>query len=120
MRRLLALVVVLLAPGLAVAANYPPAQDQRGERWIITKPPARYLSGTYEGELTFVYRSEPHIRDMCAAGGLGAEPFGCAFVDGDYYCDVYISSDLPEPMRTYVREHEMAHCRGWPADHPEE
>jgi hypothetical protein len=106
-------------PGLATAANYPSAPDQRGQWWDIMKPPERYTSTPYDGELTYFLRSEPHIRSMCAAGGLSAEPFGCAFL-GDGYCDVYISSDLPEPMRSYVKAHETAHCHGWPGDHPTE
>ena len=33
------------------------------------------------------------------------------------HCDVVIPNDGQAPVDTY-RRHEIAHCNGWPANHP--
>lgn len=43
---------------------------------------------------------------------------GCQLVSAMPKCVVIILDTLPADIQAKVREHEVAHCNGWPADHP--
>jgi len=33
-------------------------------------------------------------------------------------CEIYLLSNLPDDVHERNRRHELAHCNGWPKDHP--
>lgn len=41
----------------------------------------------------------------------------CSMVEANT-CRVYIRSDLSDRQKDWTVAHELAHCNGWPADHP--
>ena len=59
---------------------------------------------------------------MCSLLAGKIEILGCAFFPypGMYpdLCWVLYNEDVPDDVRDILIEHEKAHCRGWPADHP--
>lgn len=115
MGKILTLVLALLAPSLALAE---PFKDQRGNWWDLPMPPAHYFERGLISRPEIHYMSEDEISEICTDAVGKAEPFGCTFPNYDQ-CDVYISQDLPAKFRKAVERHELAHCHGWGADHPE-
>lgn len=96
----------------------------------VTLPPARYASGpTLTGKTTEKLFDDPfELQRFCHQHG-GAEPARRA---GDnYWTACYIPAldlvVLPSrkawPSKKEIeemRQHEWAHARGWPGDHPQE
>lgn len=115
MGKVLTLLLALLAPSLAQAATF---KDQRGQWWNLPTPPAQIFDRPYAGKISTNLMSEAEIVEVCSTATGKAEPFGCSF-PGPAYCYIYVSSDLPQKFRKAVEHHELAHCHGWPASHPE-
>ena len=110
--RWIALLLIALLPSTGQAASI---QDKDGTWWTMVSPPARYLA--YRGELRTHFLPRAEIFETCQylTGLAGA--FGCAN-RWPIACDVYVVEDLPKQSRAEVYMHELAHCGGWPADHP--
>src|SRR5690349_8686516 len=83
------------------------------------EPPARYASGPYLKPLRVLTLPVSDIAKICGhvAQGGKMERVACA-VFYRFSCYVYIANQLPSGWRPGVLEHEKAHCRGWPANHP--
>lgn len=92
-------------------------------------PPARY-AGPYDGKLIEWRLPREQVARECARLKTfyrGAEHAqnpqqrGCAFVWKEQkVCHiVYIDKPFGLSMPEAVRAHEIGHCRGWPADHPD-
>ena len=113
MGKIVAVLLALLAPTLAHAATF---TDQRDQLWDLPEPPQRYQT-PYTGTLKLFPMSEEDISEICTEATGKAEPFGCTFVLPTE-CSVYVSEDLPPLFRKAVETHELAHCAGWPGDHP--
>lgn len=82
--------------------------------WLMTRSP--------DQEVNIHRKPEAEVGPICSTAVGKAEPFGCSLIYplADGACDIYVSSDLPERSRRIVELHELAHCNGWPADHPTE
>jgi len=76
-------------------------------------PPPEYVH-PYRGELHIHYAADLHAE--CLAFNNPDKIFGCAFV-WSKSCDVYILSTEPPDSQAQIKEHELAHCNGWPAEH---
>lgn len=81
------------------------------------EPPARYMH-EYKGNLTVYTVSEGEAHRVCSQL-FGESPTtfypnmrGCANGDAQQ-CTVVVTANKPHVFR-----HEVAHCNGWPADHP--
>jgi len=109
MRAILALALLLVAsPALAA------------DKWYGAAPP-EYDFIEYKGELSIV---RPHtlteLKQYCTQFGA---TFACArMVRGQNWCQIVIVDDwlLQQFRWSYegALKHEMAHCNGWPEDHP--
>lgn len=123
MGKLLVLVLALTAPSFALAAPY---QDQHGVWWDLPLPPAHYFDREPLGNPEVRFLPEGEIMSICRQANGKAENFGCAFPPAfrtpglEQNCPVYVSEDLPKILRDAVHFHEVAHCFGWGADHPQD
>ncbi len=115
MGKILTLTLALLAPTFAHAA---PFEDQHGAWWDLPLPPMHYFDEPYTGRLDIKHLPEAEILSICRQANGKAENFGCAFPTIGR-CSVYVSEELPKLLREHVQIHEVAHCHGWPADHPQ-
>ena len=116
MGKVLTLILALLVPSIALAE---PFKDQRGNWWDLPMPPDRYFDRPYTGIIDIVPEPANEIAAFCTAAMGKAEGHACTFV-APTRCTIYVSQDLPKKFRKAVERHELAHCRGWPADHPQD
>jgi hypothetical protein len=89
-------------------------------RRLATMPPAKF-DVPYDGVLTIwliPFQSEQLLKEICR----GASRIACAIHLGNIYptprCDIYMLDHTDTPREMMVR-HEIAHCNGWPGDHPD-
>ena len=80
------------------------------------EPPARY-NHPYDGSVDERVVSAAEVRALCMS--IGTSPFAaaCSLVDEDRTCHIVLPNNGQAPVSTY-RRHEIAHCNGWPRDHP--
>jgi hypothetical protein len=91
---------------------------QDGKDYVILVPPQKWLDVPPRGRTIIKRFPAAKVNSLCSKylGGQ-AEGNGCALVmDGG--CIVTINEDLPQSLYEIVLLHELAHCAGWPADHP--
>jgi hypothetical protein len=79
------------------------------------EPPARY-NHPYEGLVDERVMPVAEVRALCRSVGASGPFVACAWVS-DGVCHIVLPNDEPAPVSTY-RRHEIAHCNGWPANHP--
>lgn len=115
MRLILAAVLFLSSLASAGAKSF---EDKDGSWWILISPPARYSQAAYPHEVRVHYLPRARVVDECYYLTSKAGQIGCADKWPEA-CDIYVAEDLPGPFRDAVHLHELAHCHGWPADHPE-
>jgi hypothetical protein len=80
------------------------------------EPPTQY-NHPYHGRVDERVMSAAETRVLC--NSLDASPpagVACAWVS-DGTCHIVLPNDYQAPVSTY-RRHEIAHCNGWPANHP--
>lgn len=78
---------------------------------IVDLPPPEY-SGAYQGALIEIVDTRA-VHQRCPPGALA-----CAFVLGPKACLVILPHDLAGELLEQLRAHELGHCNGWGADHP--
>jgi hypothetical protein len=87
-----------------------PALAASGE--LIIMPPAQYDRGQYRGRLKIIMvPSRREMYHMC-----GGPAMACAYVRRSR-CTVLLPSNVSQIEFDLLRRHELAHCKGWPADH---
>jgi hypothetical protein len=79
------------------------------------EPPAKY-NHPYHGPVEERVMPVAEVRALCTSVGASGPFVACAWVS-DGVCHIVLPNDEPAPVSTY-RRHEIAHCNGWPADHP--
>jgi hypothetical protein len=84
-------------------------------------PPAEY-DHPYAGTVDLYLVDGSNTWAECRRyGGMKGIPFkvgGCAWVAEDGTCVVFVAMRSKRaPVEDIIR-HEVAHCNGWPADHP--
>jgi hypothetical protein len=81
-------------------------------------PPVEY-DYPYKGKLTIERVTPEQLRARCTAATVIS--LGCAFPSA-YSCLILLVDDASIRARGWTRElmlrHEIAHCNGWPDDHP--
>jgi len=75
-------------------------------------PPARF-DHAYRGHLEARYGSEQQLQQWC-----GMNVRACARPRGKGGCIIFLPSSGHPQIVAALRRHEIAHCNGWPADHP--
>jgi hypothetical protein len=79
------------------------------------EPPARY-DHPYKGHVVERVVPAAEVPSLCMP--TGADPFGAACsLESNGTCYIVLPSDGRAPVSTF-RRHEIAHCNGWPANHP--
>jgi hypothetical protein len=71
------------------------------------EPPPQY-NHAYDGQVVERVMPEAEVRSVCMSMGLDVLTVACSWQSND---------DGQAPVDTY-RRHEIAHCNGWPANHP--
>jgi hypothetical protein len=79
------------------------------------EPPEQY-NHAYDGQVIERVMPEAEVRPICMSMGLDFLTVACSW-QSDNACYIVIPNDGQAPVDTY-RRHEIAHCNGWPADHP--
>lgn len=82
----------------------------------VLEPPPHYVR-PFHGPV--IERVLPLAAAQRACARMGTHADACAWVTGGK-CYIVIPRNGPaRDLRAY-RRHELAHCNGWPASHPEE
>ena len=113
--RIIAVIAFTLAASLAASAAI--IADTDGTTSYVVTPPQRYLDAPYEWEIRVNSLPRIEVFEECFYGSGKPEQIGCAR-PWPKACDIYISNDLPEETHKIVLRHELAHCHGWPGNHP--
>lgn len=92
---------------------YPAALATEG--MAVLSPPARF-DHQFRGELVEHPYPVTLARDYCASKGARAD--ACSWVSRGACHIVIPISGAPVDDLSQYRRHEIAHCNGWPADHP--
>jgi len=79
------------------------------------EPPAQY-NHPYAGRVVERVMPVAEVLALCTSVGASGRFVACAWVS-DGVCHIVLPNDEPAPVSTY-RRHEIAHCNGWPANHP--
>ena len=108
-----------------IAAPGPAANNAKKARYLAELEPPSEYNHSYDGPVEQRVLPVAEVRVVCdslgashssadasAPGGTAA----CAWVNDDT-CFIILPDDELAPVDTY-RRHEIAHCNGWPADHP--
>jgi hypothetical protein len=80
----------------------------------ILEPPQRYVH-PFHGRLITLYKSPAEMPRFCPQ-------YGIACTTGQHHgtCTIILSNTIPSsPYFAYYLRHEIAHCNGWPANHPQ-
>jgi hypothetical protein len=80
------------------------------------EPPAQY-NHQYAGWVDERVMPVAEVRALCTSVGASGPFVACAWVS-DGVCHIVLPNDERAPVSTY-RRHEIAHCNGWPANHPQ-
>jgi hypothetical protein len=85
----------------------------------IPPPPERYRAAPYLAPPVVHVLTPAEVDEFC--GRYLDAPYGfraCAvFEDGQ--CIIVAANDAEDRKMVAIMVHEDAHCRGWPANHPE-
>jgi hypothetical protein len=99
-----------------VAAVVMSAASERYLRYMVKlEPPAQY-NHPYDGRVDERVMPVAEVRALCKSVGASGPFVACAWVS-DGVCHIVLPNDGQAPVSTY-RRHEIAHCNGWPANHP--
>jgi hypothetical protein len=79
------------------------------------EPPVQY-NHPYDGPVVERVMPVAEVRALCTSVGASGPFVACAWVSHGV-CHIVLPNDEPAPVSTY-RRHEIAHCNGWPANHP--
>jgi hypothetical protein len=79
------------------------------------EPPARY-DHPYSGQVDERVLPEAEVRSLCMSKGADLSGVACSW-QSNGTCHIVIPNDGVAPVSAF-RQHEIAHCNGWPANHP--
>src|SRR5690349_15851204 len=101
------------------------ASAQQVDHYRLVMPPARYATGPYLYPVKIHRMRNDRMLRVCVnvvptKGGYAAPDLGCTKV-GPVSCDVYLPKKrtIPKLLADHIVLHELAHCRGWPGNHPD-
>jgi hypothetical protein len=79
------------------------------------EPPAQY-NHPYNGQVVERVMPEAQVRSVCMSMGLDLGAVACS-LHSNGTCYIVLPNDGLVSVSTF-RRHEIAHCNGWPANHP--
>jgi hypothetical protein len=78
---------------------------------LVPVPPAEF-DHPYHGKVIEQRLSRSQVESLCHGPA-------CSWRDKKAVCHIAIVSDIRDGrVVALVRRHELGHCNGWPADHP--
>lgn len=85
----------------------------------IIPPPETYAPLDYISPPAIHFRAPDDLLRTCRhlIGSSDGYYYGCTQIWADR-CDIFIDISLDPPIIAATLEHELAHCKGWPGDHP--
>jgi hypothetical protein len=109
---------------IPIAIPVPVANNAKKARYLAELEPPSQYNHPYDGLVDERVMPVAEVRVLCTSLGAShssadaSAPGGvaCAWVSDDT-CFIILPDDELAPVDTY-RRHEIAHCNGWPADHP--
>lgn len=119
--KILAILIALLFPHAAAADVF--VVD--GREWMTLEIPQKWRDAPLTKRYSVVEYPADRVREICTRAVGYEERFACVFVyeatesGMPERCSIYIAAGLPPAMYDDALEHELAHCKGWPADHPQ-
>jgi hypothetical protein len=116
--RFLAILLALLALPAQAAEPFV-FQRSNGITYQVPMPDDHWFAN--EPISPIVFRSLPaaETAEYCTRITGQFEDGGCAYLTWDQ-CLITVSADQPSDLYAATLRHEEAHCRGWPADHPQD
>ena len=81
------------------------------------EPPTRY-DHPYNGRVVERVVPKAEVPSLCMPMGADLLAAACS-LEGNGTCSIVLPSDGRAPVATF-RRHEIAHCNGWPANHPQD
>lgn len=75
----------------------------------------------YQGKLTIHRVDRSNVWRECSEGGrhyVRTDAAGCAFPGDGSSCTIFLAKRTRRAPLDAILLHEIAHCNGWPADHP--
>ena len=115
-RQMIDRVWVIVAVVVVAAVVMGAASEVRYLRYMVElEPPARY-SHPYDGPVDERVMPLAEVRALCASVGASGPFVACAWVS-DGVCYIVLPNNGRAPVSIY-RRHEVAHCNGWPENHP--
>ncbi len=109
---------------IPIAVPVPAANNAKKARYLAEfEPPSQY-DHPYGGSVDRRVMPVAEVRVVCdsldashsSADASAPGGVACAWVNDDT-CFIILPDDEVAPVDTY-RRHEIAHCNGWPGDHP--
>jgi hypothetical protein len=101
------LAVAVVAAAVVISANI--------RYRVELEPPAQY-NHPYDGPVDERVMPVAEVRTLCTSLGASSRGVACSWVSHGI-CHIVLPGDEQAPVSTY-RRHEIAHCNGWPANHP--
>jgi hypothetical protein len=86
-------------------------------RYLVElEPPAQY-NHPYDGPVDERVMSVSEVRTLCTSlGATNPRGVACSWISGGT-CHIVLPNDEQASVSVY-RRHEIAHCNGWPPNHP--
>lgn len=105
----------LAEPNITILKTKPTVEAPRR---YVTIPPPEY-DYPYKGKLVVQTVTLEQLREQCSVAT--AMSLGCAFPSANS-CRIILIDEYYIAARGWTKElmmrHELAHCNGWPGDHP--
>jgi hypothetical protein len=108
--------VLLTSCVIPIIIPIPGAKEDPAHYAARLDPPARY-DHPYNGQVVERVVPEAEVRSLCMSMGADAIGVACSW-QSNGTCNIVLPSDGRAPVAAF-RRHEIAHCNGWPANHPQ-
>ena len=107
------LLVLLLLTSCVIPIAIPYVNEARYEAKL--EPPEQY-NHPYNGQVEERVVPVAEARTLCMSMGADLLGVACSW-QSNGVCHIVLPNDEYAPVATF-RRHEIAHCNGWPANHP--
>lgn len=91
---------------------------QKGVTYTIAVPSPEWFQKPLVEKPIIKDETPERVDLFCTAMSGKREPIACTRILPGWACEITINEALPKKLYKVVLHHEMAHCHGWPADHP--
>jgi hypothetical protein len=118
MARIGVILCFLLVSAQALAATEPYTFEWQGREYTAIVPPPHWEDRPPLGPIVINKLRGDVLESVCSNFMGFEEGMGCMVWSEGESCHVYVNRDMPELTRGIITYHEVAHCHGWPADHP--